>query len=268
MKDQVKSRLQEGSIDVFVGYKQVQGHCLPHCFVKERLHELQDMVEGPDRYPLEKIAAQLSNAHPELKIGILARDCTQRALNVLGVFNQVASDRIQPVPQSCCPSPLTPHAHCSHLAAPAPRPGKMQHGVDKTLTDRDVERFCPSERLERWMYEFEKCIKCFGCRNICPVCFCTECSLEHEDLVVPGRLPPEVPIFHLTRAVHMAGRCIDCGLCEEACPMDIPLRLLYGKVNRIVQELFQYQAGSRADQPPFSALGDQPPLEPKPMRAG
>ena len=42
----------------------------------------------------------------------------------------------------------------------------------------------------------------------------------------------------------MAGRCIDCGLCEENCPADIPLRTLYKKANAIVKDLFAYDPGS------------------------
>jgi Na+-translocating ferredoxin:NAD+ oxidoreductase RnfC subunit len=64
----------------------------------------------------------------------------------------------------------------------------------------------------------------------------------------------------------MAGRCIDCGLCEDACPMDIPLRLLYQKVNQIVMDLFDYDTGTSADQPPFSILGDRVTLQPKPIQ--
>lgn len=63
----------------------------------------------------------------------------------------------------------------------------------------------------------------------------------------------------------MAGRCVDCGLCEEACLVDIPLRLLYRKVNEIVKNVFDYETGSAADQPPFSILGAKVTLEPKPM---
>jgi len=63
----------------------------------------------------------------------------------------------------------------------------------------------------------------------------------------------------------MAGRCIDCGLCEAACPMDIPLRLLYQKVNQIVMDLFDYETGTSVEQPPFSILGDTVTLEPKPI---
>ncbi|MFW5908137.1 MAG: 4Fe-4S binding protein [Desulfosalsimonas sp.] len=61
----------------------------------------------------------------------------------------------------------------------------------------------------------------------------------------------------------MAGRCIDCGLCEDACPMDIPLRLLYRKVNEIVVDLFDYETGSAREKSPFNIIGDA--IEPEPM---
>ena len=89
--------------------------------------------------------------------------------------------------------------------------------------------------------------------------------MEHRDLIATGALPPEVPVFHLVRAVHMAGRCIDCGLCEDACPVDIPLRLLYRKVNEVVVNIFDYETGSGSTQSPFSILGDTVTLEPKPI---
>jgi Na+-translocating ferredoxin:NAD+ oxidoreductase RnfC subunit len=65
----------------------------------------------------------------------------------------------------------------------------------------------------------------------------------------------------------MAGRCVDCGLCEEACPADIPLRLLYRKVNEIVTELFDYRTGVSSDQSPFQVLGEKVTLETKPIEA-
>jgi Na+-translocating ferredoxin:NAD+ oxidoreductase RnfC subunit len=65
----------------------------------------------------------------------------------------------------------------------------------------------------------------------------------------------------------MAGRCVDCGLCEEACPMNIPLRLLYRKVNEIVSDVFDYQTGSSLEQSPFNMLGEEVTLETKPLLA-
>jgi formate dehydrogenase (coenzyme F420) beta subunit len=264
MKATVKSWLESGTIDIFLGYKMIDGHPLPHGFVRQRLEELDELTDGPHRYPLEKFAGHLLAAHPDLKIGMLARDCTRRALNVLSIFKQLPAEQIKTVNVNCCPSPLGVHGDCTYLQ---PRPSgtyKIRTGIDNTLSPAAVEAFPPDERLSRWMNEFQKCIKCYGCRNICPVCFCEACSLEDDALVATGPLPPEVPIFHLVRAAHMAGRCVDCGLCEDACPANIPLRLLYRKVNEIVATLFGYQAGSLADgHPPLNILGDKVTLEPK-----
>lgn len=265
MKETVKQWLIDGEIDLFVGYRRVDGHPLPHCFTPDRIDELDDLVVGGARYPLEKIATHIHARHPETRIGILARDCTQRAINVLTVWNQLDPDRVRTINVNCCPSDLREHADCSYLDAEPSGSVKRAVGVDNTSAPADLEALGPADRLSRWMYEFQKCIKCYGCRNICPVCFCRECSLAHEELVGTGFLPPEIPIFHLVRAVHMAGRCIDCGLCEAACPADIPLRLLYRKVNEIVADRFDYRPGTAPDQSPFSIIGDKVTLTPAPM---
>ena len=57
-----------------------------------------------------------------------------------------------------------------------------------------------------------------------------------------------MPAFHLIRAMHMADKCIDCGLCEEACPVDIPLRTLYKKTNQIMFNDFGFKSGASSDQ--------------------
>jgi ferredoxin len=38
-------------------------------------------------------------------------------------------------------------------------------------------------RLAYWMGEFDRCIKCYGCRDVCPVCFCNVCTLEEDKLI-------------------------------------------------------------------------------------
>jgi hypothetical protein len=48
--------------------------------------------------------------------------------------------------------------------------------------------------------------------------------------------------------------------------MDIPLRLLYGKVNQIVSDVFDYQTGTSSARSPFNILGDEA-LEPAKMDA-
>jgi Na+-translocating ferredoxin:NAD+ oxidoreductase RnfC subunit len=50
-------------------------------------------------------------------------------------------------------------------------------------------------------------------------------------------------MFQLIHAMHTAGRCTECGECERACPMDIPVLMLKKKLNREVLDLFDYEAG-------------------------
>jgi formate dehydrogenase subunit beta len=265
MQDTVKNWLKQGTVDIFLGYKSLYGHPLPHCFFKEKLEEVDELIEGPARYPLEKIATHIVSQKPEIKIGMLSRDCNQRALKVLTIWNKLNPDNFKTLTVNCCPSNLKKHADCSYLEPEASGIYKKQVGIDNTLSLEAVEAYSSAERFSRWMYEFQKCLKCYGCRNICPVCFCEDCSLEHHDLIGTGTLPPDVPIFHLVRAVHMAGRCIDCGLCEDACPVDIPLRLLYRKIHDIFSKVFDYETGVSEGQSPFNIIGSKVTLETKAM---
>jgi ferredoxin len=112
----------------------------------------------------------------------------------------------------------------------------------------DLEAFNAMKAEERWAYlsrEVGKCIRCYACRNACPLCYCPECFV---DAALPQWVGKSVDasdtmIFHLMRAYHLAGRCVACGACERACPMRVDL----GKLNRMllkgVKDLFGYEAG-------------------------
>lgn len=265
---QVEQLITQNKVDIFLGYKELDGHLIPHSFTRDNLDELSQLQIGENRYSLEKIATHLTQKHPDIKIGIIARDCNNRALNLLYVWNQLDPKNIETVNVNCCPSPLKPHGDCSYLEPKQSGAYKQEHGIDFNMdAETLMDSYDNTERFSRWMYEFGKCIKCYGCRNICPVCFCTECSLEHPSLVEPGILPVDIPIFHLIRATHMAGRCIDCGLCEDACPSHIPLRLLYREVNKIVATVFDYSPGAGMEKSPFNIIGDKVDLKPQPMDA-
>jgi len=79
------------------------------------------------------------------------------------------------------------------------------------------------QRREYWAEQMEKCMKCYGCRDVCPVFVDAECRLQ--DWAVPGHLPP-APLYHIARAYHVAERCTHCGFCEQTCPSNLPLRTL------------------------------------------
>ena len=99
-------------------------------------------------------------------------------------------------------------------------------------------------RLEFWQRELSKCIKCYGCRDVCPICICDECELENPEWISPGEIPPNFPLFHLIRAYHVADYCIGCGECEATCPMSIPLRTIQSLIYRQPPEMiFEYIPG-------------------------
>lgn len=102
----------------------------------------------------------------------------------------------------------------------------------------------PDERFEHLVAELSRCIRCYACREACPNCYCEECFAEETApnwLGVTTDLP-DVVFFHLGRAFHQAGRCVDCGACVAACPQGIDLRLLNQKINKDVEALFGAEA--------------------------
>lgn len=111
----------------------------------------------------------------------------------------------------------------------------------------DVAEFegkSPDERFEHLVAELSRCIRCYACREACPNCYCEECFAEETTpkwLGVTTDLA-DVFVFHLGRAFHQAGRCVDCGACVAACPQGIDLRLLNQKINKDVEALFGAEA--------------------------
>jgi ferredoxin len=99
-----------------------------------------------------------------------------------------------------------------------------------------------SERLSFWNSQFSECTRCHACRQVCPMCFCERCIADKTQPAWIESSPHSRGNFswQLTRALHLAGRCVDCGECERACPSDIPLGLLNRKVARIVADRYEY----------------------------
>ena len=109
--------------------------------------------------------------------------------------------------------------------------------------------------LKIYKDELSKCIKCYGCREACPLCYCEDCCLESEGPEwIPGGYTPAAPFFHLTRMVHMADTCTNCGQCSEVCPSEIPVSKIWATVNEKIKETFNYYSGrDNKDVPlPFS----------------
>jgi formate dehydrogenase subunit beta len=133
---------------------------------------------------------------------------------------------------------------------------KKQPFKSESYSDvKQIEAKSLQEKWNFWEKQFSRCIRCYACRNICPVCFCKECSAEQLN---PQWLRRSVTIsentvWHLTRALHVAGRCTGCGECERVCPMSIPLMLLNKKMLKEVKDVFEYRPGISVDAKPLLA---------------
>jgi Fe-S oxidoreductase len=120
-----------------------------------------------------------------------------------------------------------------------------------------IESLSPAERMEFWLSQFDRCIRCYACRQACPLCNCPTCLYESDEStwVGVGIGLDEKRTFHLGRAYHLAGRCIGCNECERACPMDIPIHLLNQKLAREIEKAFGFRAGyAVAPSPVVTAL--------------
>lgn len=260
LKDIVAEKLGDGA-DAFLCLRRYDGTVLPSLITDADSPELELVEVGEARYPLSKILIALQAAYPEKRIAVLVRGCDERALIELSKLEQVDLERLVMVGVAC----TAEEAEACGCSRPYPSEvalGSKVEAAPSREVIEEVESLAGEERMEWWREQFSRCIKCYGCRNICPMCFCKECALENPHLVEPGVIPPQFPSFHVIRALDMAGRCIDCGLCEEACPADIPLRSLYRKMQEIMEDKLDYRAGESAEgRNPLSFLGTESDIE-------
>ncbi|HUT64846.1 MAG TPA: Coenzyme F420 hydrogenase/dehydrogenase, beta subunit C-terminal domain [Spirochaetota bacterium] len=125
--------------------------------------------------------------------------------------------------------------------------------------------------IENLLDLIQPCIRCYNCREVCPLCYCKECLLEPEKLGYSSerylnraakkdqiKMPVDTLLYHLTKINHMGYSCVSCGLCEQACPMDIPLGTIYNVFSKKIQALFDYVPGkSRDDELPLTTFREE-----------
>ncbi|HOT96901.1 MAG TPA: 4Fe-4S dicluster domain-containing protein [bacterium] len=120
-------------------------------------------------------------------------------------------------------------------------------GADLTRL-QELDAMSLKERWQFWQEELARCFKCYACRAACPMCYCSRCTVECNQ-------PQWIPVpahqlgnweWHMMRAMHLAGRCVSCGACGRACPLDIPIHLLTIKMEESIFQEFGIRAGVRA----------------------
>jgi formate dehydrogenase subunit beta len=121
-----------------------------------------------------------------------------------------------------------------------------------------LEEMSNDERFNYWLGQFSRCIKCYGCRDACPICYCKDCYLEADrGFVPPGEVPPDI-MFPMVRVTHVMDSCVNCGQCQDACPMELPIARLIFMLSKKLTGIFQYEPGMDVSAlPPLRTVTDQ-----------
>lgn len=143
---------------------------------------------------------------------------------------------------------------------------KRAPSIDKQTSLDEYEKLSPMERRAFWAKHFERCIRCYACRQACPGCYCKECFVDKNGQLWASKATDATSnwFFHVTRAMHTAGRCVGCGECERACPMGIPLSILGRKLEEFAAEMFAADPGADPEAAPVLGCYDAKDPDPCP----
>ncbi len=252
----VREALEDGKAAAAIILTIRDGELTPRLVTRADDPAIDELYAGDVRYPMTSFAVMVM---PLVSgdIALPVRECDQRMIVELQKHNQIDASRLVLLGIPCSQD-LADACGCDHPATPediAVVPAVATASELQAPEGSQAEE--AGERLGFWMDAFSRCIKCMGCRNVCPMCYCKDCALDNPSIVGPDSKPPDIPIFHLVRAIDMADRCVDCGMCEEICPADIPLRQLYRQARQSVKESLGYEPGLDPDEvSPLRILGE------------
>jgi formate dehydrogenase subunit beta len=278
IQESARQLLAENAVDLIIGYGK---GTLPNRVTPVFIRKPEDahMLVWNDRCE-HNLVGYLNRSHSSGKIGIVVKGCDARSLVGLIKEKQITRDRLVIIGVVCngildtrtvgeTPVLYPSCQYCEVRIPPlydiligSPDDIKARETSDLDRELAEFEALPPEERWKVLEQELQRCIRCYACRNACPLCYCEECFVDKTQpkWISEGLHPSDIVIYHLVRALHSAGRCGECGACERACPMGIKLRLLTKKISRDVAELFQDKPGIDLEQPPslytFSADDD------------
>jgi len=249
LQEKAKQLLEAGTVQVVIGHAAGRGGRRP-VFVRSPA-QAGKLVHDDGCW--QNLATYLGK--PEVrKLGraaVVASPPVLRAMVQLGAERQLGNDEVMAlavVTGGPVRTLATLAAIEGHLASLPDEPP----AADRTELGRLAAMTVP-ERRAFWAEQLDRCVRCYACRASCPMCYCERCTMECNR-------PQWVPVashalgnleYHIVRAMHLAGRCVQCGTCGKSCPLGIPVHLLTLFAERSVQQHFG-QGGKASGKPVFA----------------
>jgi len=183
------------------------------------------------------------------KIAIVAKPCDGRAVVNLIKENQLKRDDIYIIGLVCDGMLSDKEQHlpaCRDCRQSTPPVYDALVGDTNEEKKKQIEtKQTKDESLERFISEINKCILCYSCRQSCYGCYCKTCFMDRGQPSWQPAAPDTGAkmLYHLGRTMHLAGRCVECGACENACASGVDIRYLIRGVTDFIEELYEYRAG-------------------------
>src|SRR5664280_2269422 len=135
----------------------------------------------------------------EGKIGIVVKSCDLKAVTALIQENQIKRDDLFIIGVNCSGVVRNiaedfikdnTQIKCKYCQAKTPpyydalADDSKEFEIpedDQEVLMAKIDKMTSEERLEFWNAEFEKCIKCYACRQVCPMCYCEKCIVEKSE---------------------------------------------------------------------------------------
>ncbi len=285
IQDKARALLSSGEVVCVIGYELgPRGRTRPAFIYRpedvERLVWNRQCTHNLVTYLHDKLkpgAQDAQDAQKEAEAGrvaIVVKPCDSRAINVLLAEHRFARAQVHIIGVACdgilegagfgraADSTLQKRCTLCDTRTPAiydsligePAAVEIDEKADMKLAALDA--MSPADRAAFWLAQFDRCIRCYACRQVCPMCDCPVCLYERDDSlwVSMGIDVDAKRTFHLGRAYHLAGRCIGCGECTRVCPVHIPVGLLNRKLAQEVEAMFGYRAGLEPTPSPITTI--------------